>query len=58
VCEEAIEGKAPMRSEITGPERKEVTLLVKFDRRPGDRPDRLRRESLLADAEAADHRPQ
>jgi hypothetical protein len=30
---EAIEGKAPMRLEITGTERKEITILVKHDRR-------------------------
>jgi hypothetical protein len=30
---EAIEGKAPLRSEITGPERKEVTLRVVYGNR-------------------------
>jgi Family of unknown function (DUF5681) len=29
---ESIEGKAPERLEITGPERKEITILVKYDR--------------------------
>lgn len=29
---EAIEGKAPERIEISGPERKEITIRVKYDR--------------------------
>ncbi len=29
---EAIEGKSPMRLEITGPERKEITIVIKHDR--------------------------
>ncbi len=30
---EAMEGKAPQRLEITGPERKEIQLLVRFDKK-------------------------